>query len=141
MLWVKAFHIIFVVAWYAGLLYLPRLFVYHAMTEDEPGRERFKTMERKLFAIMSVGAAGALAFGIWLLADYGWAAFSGALWLRMKLGLVAALIAYHLYCGKLMVDLRDERNHHTHRFYRLINEIPALILIAVVILAVVKHPN
>ncbi|MCY4469280.1 MAG: CopD family protein, partial [Thiotrichales bacterium] len=94
MLWIKAFHVIFVVAWYAGLLYLPRLFVYHAQTDDTAGDERFKVMERKLFAIMTVGGLGALVFGLWLVADYAWAAFAASGWFRVKLVLVAALVLY-----------------------------------------------
>jgi putative membrane protein len=138
MLWVKAFHLIFVVMWYAGLLYLPRLFVYHSMSDDVIGIERFKVMERKLFAITTVGGVGALAFGIWLLADYAWAAYSQSLWLHAKLVLVIALVAFHVLCGKLMLDFRGDRNRHGHRFYRILNEIPAVILIAVIILVVVK---
>lgn len=138
MLWVKAFHLIFVIMWYAGLLYLPRLFVYHAMSEDVIGIERFKVMERKLFAITTIGGAGALLFGIWLLIDYAWMAYAQTLWLHLKLALVATLIAFHVLCGKLMLDFRAERNRHGHRFYRILNEIPAVILIAVVILVVVK---
>ena len=138
MLWIKAFHLIFVVMWYAGLLYLPRLFVYHAMSDDVIGIERFKVMERKLFAITNIGGVGALTFGLWLLIDYTWAAYSTSLWLTLKLTLVAVLIAFHLLCGKLMLDFRGDRNRHGHRYYRVFNEIPALILIAVVILVVVK---
>jgi len=138
MLWVKSFHLIFVVMWYAGLLYLPRLFVYHSMSDDVIGIERFKVMERKLFAITTIGGVGALIFGLWLLIDYAWTAYWADLWLHLKLILVAALIAFHVLCGKLMLDFRDDRNRHRHRFYRLINEIPAIILIAVVILVVVK---
>ena len=138
MLWIKSFHLIFVVMWYAGLLYLPRLFVYHAMSDDVIGIERFKVMERKLFAITTVGGVGALGFGLWLLVDYAWAAYSASLWLHLKLLLMAMLIAFHLLCGKLMLDFRDDRNRHGHRFYRILNEIPAIILIAVVILVVVK---
>ena len=138
MLWVKAFHVIFVVAWFAGLLYLPRLFVYHARTGDEAGDARFKVMERKLFMIMTVGAAGALVFGLWLVADYAWAAYAASGWFRVKLVLVGALILYHAWCGKLVEDFATDRNRHGHRFYRLFNEVPALILIAVVILVVVK---
>ena len=138
MLWVKSFHLIFVVMWYAGLLYLPRLFVYHSMSDDVIGIERFKVMERKLFAITTIGGVGSLIFGLWLLIDYAWAAYWADLWLHLKLILVAALIAFHVLCGKLMLDFRDDRNRHRHRFYRLINEIPAIILIAVVILVVVK---
>lgn len=140
MLWVEAFHIIFVVSWYAGLLYLPRLFVYHAMSEDTTSRERFVVMERKLFAIMTVGAAGALVFGLWLVLGFAaWrAALASSAWLHLKLALVAVLVAYHAYCAKLMLDFRRGRNSHGHRFYRAINELPALILIAVVVLVVVK---
>jgi len=138
MLWIKAFHLIFVVMWYAGLLYLPRLFVYHSMSDDVIGIERFKVMERKLFAITTVGGVGALVFGIWLLSDYAWAAYSKSLWLHLKLALVAVLIAFHVLCGKLLLDFRGDRNRHGHRFYRVLNEIPAVILIAVVILVVIK---
>ena len=138
MLWVKAFHVIFVVAWFAGLLYLPRLFVYHAGTEDAAGRERFKVMERKLFTIMTVGGIGALVFGLWLVAGYAWTAFAASGWFKVKLVLAAALVLYHLWCGKLVADFAADRNRHGHRFYRLVNEVPALVLIAVVILVVVK---
>ena len=138
MLWIKAFHLIFVVMWFAGLLYLPRLFVYHAMSDDVIGIERFKVMERKLFLITTIGGIGALVFGVWLLADYAWAAYSGTLWLHLKLVLVAVLIAFHLLCGKLMLDFRDDRNRRGHRFFRMLNEVPAVILIAVIILVVVK---
>lgn len=138
MLWIKAIHLIFVVMWYAGLLYLPRLFVYHSMSDDVIGIERFKVMERKLFAITTVGGVGALVFGIWMLSDYAWAAYSKSLWLHLKLALVAVLIAFHVVCGKLLLDFRGDRNRHGHRFYRVLNEIPAVILIAVIILVVVK---
>ncbi len=140
MLWVKAFHVIFVVAWYAGLLYLPRLFVYHAAAEDATSQDRFVVMERKLFGIMTIGAAGALGFGLWLVLGFdAWrAALTASTWLHLKLALVALLVAYHVYCAKLMHDFRRGHNRHGHRFYRAINEIPALILIAVVVLVVVK---
>ena len=138
MLWIKSFHLIFVVMWYAGLLYLPRLFVYHAMSEDTAGNERFKVMERKLFAMTTVGGIGALALGLWLLFDYAWQAYASTLWLQLKLALAAALIVFHLLCAKLMLEFRRDRNRHGHRFYRILNEIPAVILIAVVILVVVK---
>ncbi len=138
MLLVKAFHIIFVVTWFAGLFYLPRLFVYHANAEDAPSIERFKIMERKLFVIMTIGGAGALLFGLWLTVDYAWAAYSQSLWLHLKFALVILLVAYHGYCGLLMREFRYDRNRHSHRFYRWLNEVPAVILIAVVVLAVVK---
>ena len=138
MLWVKALHVFFVVAWYAGLLYLPRLFVYHAQTDDSIGDERFKVMERKLFAIMTAGGIGAIVSGLWLAADYAWAAFAASGWFRVKLVLVGGLVLYHAWCGKLVADFASGRNRHGHRFYRLINEVPTVILLAVVILVVVK---
>ena len=138
MLWVKAWHIIFVVTWFAGLFYLPRLFVYHADCLDPDGNARFKVMERKLFAIMTVGAFAAAFFGLWLLAVYSREALIHTGWLPAKLLLVALLIAYHLYCLKLVHDFRDDRNTRNHVFYRWFNEVPALILIAVVLLAVLK---
>lgn len=142
MFWVKSFHIIFVVAWFAGLLYLPRLFVYHCDCygdgdNDARGSERFKIMERKLFAIMTIGGSGAILFGIWLLPAFS-ALLSNSVWLPAKLVLVTMLIIFHCWCWKLVRDFRDDRNRHTDKFYRLINEIPAIILIAIVILVVVK---
>jgi len=137
-LWVKAVHIIFTVAWFAGLFYLPRLFVYHAMSEDAVGIERFKVMERKLYrAIMTPAAVIAIASGIALIGlDAG--AYLQAGWMQVKLVLVAALIGYHLYSGKLLADFLADRNTRSHVFFRWFNEIPAAILIAVVILVVVK---
>src|SRR5688500_14608585 len=133
MLWVKAFHVIFMVTWFAGLFYLPRLFVYHAMAEDRASIERFKLMERKLFfGIMTPGAVLTIAFGIGLLGS----GISGG-WLNLKLALVFVLIAYHIYCGKLLIDFKLERNRHSHVFYRWLNEFPVVLLIAIVILAVV----
>ena len=135
MLWVKALHIIFMVTWFAGLFYLPRLFVYHAMTEDSTGRERFKVMERKLYyGIMAPGAVLTIGFGVWLWLGYG---ISGG-WLHAKLVLVALLVAYHLWCGKLVNDFKHDRNVHSHVWYRWFNEFPVVILVAAVILAVVK---
>lgn len=135
MLWVKALHVIFMVTWFAGLFYLPRLFVYHASTSDPAGNERFKVMERRLYhGIMTPGAVLTLAFGLWLWLGYG---FSGG-WLHAKLALVAVLIAYHAYCGRLLTDFKHDRNRHGHVFYRWLNEFPTVILIAVVILTVVK---
>ena len=135
MLWIKSLHIIFMVTWFAGLFYLPRLFVYHAMSDDRPSIERFKVMERKLFfGIMTPGAVLTIVFGVWLWLSYG---FSGG-WLHAKLALVAVLVVYHLYCGKLLADFKHDRNRHGHVYYRWFNEIPVVILIAVVILVVVK---
>lgn len=139
MAWIRAFHIIFMVTWFAGLFYLPRLFVYHAMCRDEAGVERFKIMERKLyFGIMTPSAVLTIIFGLWLLFAYAWRAYSDAWWLYAKLALVLLLVAYHLYCGKLLIDFRRDRNAHSHVFYRWLNEVPVLLLIAIVVLAVVK---
>jgi putative membrane protein len=135
MLWVKAFHIVFMVTWFAGLFYLPRLFVYHALADDAAGVERFKVMERKLYyGIMTPGAVLTIALGLWLWLGYG----IGGGWLHAKLALVAVLIAYHLWCGRLLAAFRDDRNRHGHVFYRWFNEFPVLLLIAVVVLVVVK---
>ena len=135
MLWLKALHIIFMVTWFAGLFYLPRLFVYHAQSEDPVSIERFKIMERKLFfGIMTPGAVLTILFGVWLWLGWG---FSGG-WLHAKLALVAALIAYHIWCGKLLFDFKHGRNSRGHVWYRWFNEFPVLILFAIVILVVVK---
>jgi len=135
MLWVKSFHIIFMVTWFAGLFYLPRLFVYHALSDDAPSIARFKIMERKLFyGIMTPGGIITIALGLWLWLGYG---ITGG-WLMAKLALVTVLIVYHLYCGKLLLDFKHDRNTHSHIWYRWFNELPVLILIAVVILVVVK---
>jgi putative membrane protein len=136
LLWLKAFHVIAVVTWFAGLFYLPRLFVYHADARDAPGVERFKVMERRLFAIMTIGACATLAFGIAMLAAAP--AYLRMGWLHWKLMLVALLIIYHLYCYKFTRAFALDRNVHTARWYRLFNELPSVLLIAIVILAVVK---
>ena len=138
MLWVKGLHVIFMVTWFAGLFYLPRLFVYHADAQDSVSHDRFLVMERKLFAIMTIGAVLTAIFGLWMLVDYAWTAWSGSIWLWAKLILVAGLIAYHLYCLKIVREFRAGTARHSHVFYRWINEIPALLLIAIVLLAVVK---
>ena len=137
MLWIKSFHIIFVVSWYAGLFYLPRLFVYHAMTTGTSGIERFKVMERKLYhGIMTPSAVITVVTGAWLWLGYG---ITGG-WLYAKLALVVILIAHHLYLGKLMRDFRDDHNRHGHVFYRWINEVPALPILILVVLLVVFKP-
>lgn len=140
MLWVKSFHIVFMVAWFAGLFYMPRLFVYHAMASDEISLERFKVMERKLyFGIMTPCMVLTLALGLWLWLGW-WNAPGIAMgWLHAKLALVLVLVGQHFYLGKLMVDFREGRNRHGHVFYRWLNEIPTLpALIGIVILVVVK---
>ena len=136
MLWLKSLHIVFMVSWFAGLFYLPRLFVYHAQSADAVSNERFKVMERKLYyGIMAPGAVLTIVSGMWLWLGYG---ITGG-WLYAKLALVAILVAHHLWLGKLMRDFRGDRNRHGDVFYRWINEIPALpILVAIVLLVVFK---
>jgi protoporphyrinogen IX oxidase len=139
MSWVKAFHVIAMVTWFAGLFYLPRLFVYHAMCEDDAGRERFKIMERKLFnGIMTPSAVVTIVLGLWLLFAYAWEAWSAMKWLHVKLLLAVLLVAYHLYCWRLLVVFREDRNTRSHVFYRWFNELPVLMLVAMVVLVVVK---
>lgn len=137
MLWLKALHIVFMVTWFAGLFYLPRLFVYHAQSTDRVSLERFKVMERKLFfGIMTPGAVLTVFFGAWLWIERGYG--TGLIWFNLKLALVAVLVAYHLYCAKLLIDFKHDRNRHGHVFYRWLNELPVLILIASVLLVVLK---
>jgi putative membrane protein len=136
LLWLKAFHVMAMVTWFAGLFYLPRLFVYHADARDPIGIERFLVMERRLFAIMSVGAIATVIFGIAMLVAYPPYLSMG--WLHVKLALVALLIAYHVFCYQLMRGFAMNRNAHTARWYRLFNEVPSLFLIGIVALAVVK---
>jgi len=135
MLWLKSFHIIFMVTWFAGLFYLPRLFVYHAMSNDQPSVDRFKIMERKLFyGIMTPGGIITLVLGFWLWFGYG---FTGG-WLHTKVALVAVLVIYHIWCGKLMIDFKHDRNNKSHVWYRWFNEVPVMFLIAIIILVEVK---
>ena len=123
------------VSWFAGLFYLPRLFVYHASASDDPSRERFKVMERKLYrGIMTPSMVLTIVFGTWLWVGYG---FSGG-WLHAKLALVGVLMAYHFWMGKLVRDFARGENRRTHVFYRWINEIPLVLLVAIVVLVVVK---
>lgn len=139
MLWIKSFHVIFMTTWFAGLFYLPRLFVYHAMSEDEISNERFKVMERKLFyGIMTPGAVLTIIFGLVMLHDYAWQAFGSSIWLHIKLTLVAVLVVYHIYCGKLVKDFKLDRNQKSHVYYRWFNEFPVLLLIAIVVLVYVR---
>jgi putative membrane protein len=136
MLWVKALHIVFVITWFAGLFYLPRLFVYHAMAQDRASIERFKVMERKLYrGIMMPSAILAVALGLWLW--LGW--FRGASgWLHAKLGLVVLLLVYHFWCGALLRAFAADRNRRSHVWLRWFNEIPVVILVATVLLVVLK---
>lgn len=138
MLWAKGLHIVFMVTWFAGLFYLPRLFVYHAETTDTLSLSRFVTMERRLYTMMTIGATGTALFGGWLLVDYAWAAYREMGWLHLKLALVASLLAYHGYLWQLMRAFRAGNNRHDSRFYRIVNEVPSLLLVAIVLLAVAK---
>ncbi len=134
---VKSLHIVFLVAWFAGLFYLPRLFVYHSLATDAIGIERFKTMERRLYrGIMTPSMLLTLAFGLWLWLGYG---IAGG-WLYAKLALVAILVAHHFWLGKLTRDFAADRNAHSERFYRWINEIPALPILVLVVYLVVAKP-
>jgi putative membrane protein len=136
MLWIKALHIAAMVTWFAGLFYLPRLFVYHADTADEPGSARFKIMERRLFALMSIGATATLVFGLLMVILFP--GYLSMRWLQTKLALVAILVGYHLLCYRLLVDFREGRNRRSSRWYRAFNEIPSVLLLGIVILAVAK---
>src|SRR5437773_2730194 len=139
MLSVKSQHVIFMVTWFAGLFYLPRLFVYHTMATDAVSIERFKIMERKLFwGIATPGAVLSTIFGLWMLFAYAWEANRHMKWLHVKLTLVLVLIAYHVWCGKLLKDFARDRNRHSHKWYRLFNELPTLLLFAIVILVLVR---
>jgi protoporphyrinogen IX oxidase len=135
MLWLKALHIVFVISWFAGLFYLPRLFVYHAGALDAPSNARFKVMERKLYrGIMMPAMLLTLASGIGLWLGFG---FTGG-WLQAKMALVALLVAYHFWMRKLLGDFARDANRRSHVFYRWVNEMPTVLLVAIVILAVVK---
>ena len=139
MLWLKALHLIFMVTWFAGLFYLPRLFVYHAMSDDEISNERFKIMERKLFfGIMTPGMILTFIFGIWMLLDYAWTLYSSTGWLHAKLTLLILLVVYHGFCGKWLLDFKHDRNIRSHVYYRWMNEVPVLFLLGIIILATVK---
>lgn len=134
--WIKAWHVIFMVTWFAGLFYLPRLFVYHASTTDNAGIERFRVMERRLFVLMTIGAALTALFGLWLLARNPVLLETG--WMRIKLALVGLLIAYHAWNWRLLRDFATGRNTRSPRWYRWFNEVPSLLLIGIVLLAVAR---
>jgi len=138
MLWVKAFHIIAIVCWFAALFYLPRLFVYHAMSDDEISQARFKMMQRKLYrGIATPSMLATVIFGVWLV-SYNIEGYRQSGWFHAKLTLIAILIGYHFYSGRLMKRFALDENKYGHVFYRWFNEFPVLLLFAIVILAVVK---
>lgn len=138
MLWIKAFHLIAVICWFAAIFYLPRLFVYHAMSDDRTSLERFKVMERKLYrGIATPSMIATIALGLWL-SGLNWAYYSASAWYWLKLVLVAGLVAYHFLCGYYLRQLRDERCRRGHVFFRWFNELPVFALIGIVVLAVVK---
>jgi putative membrane protein len=136
MLWFKSLHLIFMVTWFAGLFYLPRLFVYHAMSDDETSNERFKIMERKLYyGITTPGMVLTILFGIGILMS---GPYLDQLWIHIKLTLVAILVVYHIHCGKILADFKHDRNTRSHVFYRWYNEFPVLLLIPIIFLAVFR---
>ena len=138
MLWLKAFHLISMVTWFAGIFYLPRLFVYHSMADDQAGIERFKVMERKLYkGITTPSMIATLIFGVLLVATNAGLYLQQG-WLHAKLVLIAVLVGYHFWCGHFVRLFRENRNTHSHKFYRVFNEFPVLLLVAIVILAVVR---
>jgi len=135
-LWIKALHIFFMVSWFAGLFYLPRLFVHHAMTDDEATSKRLKIMERKLYFFIAPWAVLTILTGLWLWLGYG---FSGT-WLSIKIILVVLLIVYHLVCGFFLADFREDRNKRSDVFYRWFNELPVFLLLGIIFLVVTKQP-
>lgn len=137
-LWLKAFHLIAVICWFAGIFYLPRLFVYHAMAEDQVSRERFKIMERKLYrGIMNPSMIVTVVLGLWMLISH-WDLYKTQGWMHAKLALVVLLIGYHHMCLVHLKKFAADANTKSHRFFRVFNEIPVLLLAGIVILVVVK---
>lgn len=138
-MWLKALHLISMVTWFAGLFYLPRLFVYHALSSDQVSSERFKVMERRLYyGIMLPSMIATLGFGAWMLILYAWRAYGDSGWLHLKLVLVLLLVGYQHLCGYFMTQFRKDRNTKTAKFYRWFNEVPAVFLVAIILLATLK---
>lgn len=137
MLWVKSFHIIFMVCWFAGIFYLPRLFVNHAMTEHPQTRKQLLQMEMKLYRFITPFMWLTVLFGLWL-ASYNWGYYLQAGWFQIKVGLVLLLMGYHFYCGQCIKRFQQDIDHKTHVYYRIFNELPVLILVSVVILVITK---
>ena len=138
MLWIKAFHLIAVICWFAAIFYLPRLFVYHSASTDTVGRERFIIMERKLFrGIMTPSAFITVLLGLWMLVD-NWGFYQTQGWMHAKLGLVALLIVYHFICYRFLINFRDDKNLRSETFFRWFNEVPVLLLTSIIILVIVR---
>ena len=134
MLLYETLHIIFMVTWFAGLFYLPRLYVYHAQAEDQISKDRFKIMERKLFwGIMTPGGVLTVLFGVLLIEYHGM-----SYWLKMKILLVFVLALYHVWCGVLLERFKTDSNSHSHVWYRIFNEVPVIFLVLIVALVVYK---
>lgn len=138
LLWIKALHLFFMVAWMAGIFYLPRLFVYHSQSNNQAVKDQFKIMERRLWWFVTPFALLTLVFGLWLIVSYGANWFKSAHWLHIKLLLVLAIYIYHFYLYHLVKQFARDTNKHSPRFYRILNEAPVLVLLAIILLAVVK---
>jgi putative membrane protein len=138
MIWVKALHIIFMVAWFAGIFYLPRLFVNHTMTTDASVKTHLGLMEKKLYRFMTPWMLLTIITGLWLTFDYAWVAYAGMLWLQIKIALVVLLVIYHFYCGRIIKQLEAGNDSRSHIWFRWFNELPVIILSLVVILVIVK---
>ena len=127
------------VTWFAGLFYLPRLFVYHAMSSDTISIERFKIMERKLYwGITTPGMVLTLGFGIWMLVSYAWALYGHSGWLHAKLAVLLLMVIYHIQCGRWLMLFKRDQNRRSHVYYRWMNEVPVLFLVVIILLAVLK---
>ncbi|ALO43226.1 CopD family protein [Pseudoalteromonas phenolica] len=134
----KALHIFFMVAWFAGIFYLPRLFVYHSINQEPPCSAMLKVMERRLLFFVTPFAVLTLVFGLLMIFEYGREWFKYNLWLHYKFVLVIILYIYHGYCFKLLADFKHDRNTRSDRFYRIFNEFPVLLLLAIIMLAILK---
>ncbi|MDB4327236.1 CopD family protein [bacterium] len=139
LLWIKALHVFFMVAWMSGLFYLPRLMVYHAQSDVQAVKEQFKIMEKRLWFFVTPFAVLTLVFGVWLINLYGKDWFVAAKWLHIKLSLVTVLYAYHGYLFVLVQKFSKDENTHSSRFYRFLNEAPVLLVLAIIVLATVKY--
>lgn len=136
-LWLKALHVVFMVTWFAGLFYLPRLYIYHAMDENKSSFELFKVMEKRLFGIMTIGALLTVLFGTAVLV-MNWSYFMSTIWFPVKFLFVLALFGYHYWCYRIMLEFREERNKRSHVWYRWFNEAPAVALIVIVVMVIVR---